>query len=282
MSATASNGLATFNNLQINSPGSYTITATDTTLPAVTSAATSFTVTPAPPSKLVFTSTVSGGHPVGTTANVGPFQVKVEDQFGNAVSNTGPPVSLLLSSSSAGSTIFTPTSGGTTSATVTIPTGSSTSSTFFYADTKSGSPTITATATVNTFVVSGTTNGFTMTPAAAVKVAFVQQPTTTTAGNAISPSPTVQVEDTFGNAVPGSGVTVTMSANGFSFTGGSTTSTTTNAAGLATFYEPGHQHCRQRLHPDGGLERTRQRQLELLHGERRHADQAGVHLDGER
>ncbi len=231
----ASNGVATFNNLQINSPGSYTITATDIPHPGVTSAATSFTVTPAPPSQLVFTSTVSGNHTVGTTANVGPFQVKVEDQFGNPITNSGAPVSLQLSSSSAGSTFFTPTSGGTTAATVTIPSGSSTSSPFFYADTKSGSPTITATATVNTFVVSGATSGFAMVPAAGSKLAITAQPPNpATAGQAFTVG--VTVEDQFNNVVTiGTGSTdaIKVTLTGGSFASGTTTVSAVN--GVATF-----------------------------------------------
>ena len=236
VSAAASNGVATFNNLQIRTPGSYTITATDTTHSAVTAAATSFTVTPAPPSQLVFTSTVSGNHSVGTSASVGPFQVTVEDQFGNAVTNTGSPVSLGLTSSSAGSTFFTPTSGGTSSATVTIPTGSSTSSTFFYADTKAGSPTITATATVNTFVVSGTSSGFTMIPAAENKLAITTQPpSSVAAGQGFSVG--VTVEDQFGNQITtgntGSNDSIQIALVGGSFASGTTTVTAGN--GLANF-----------------------------------------------
>ncbi len=236
VSAAASNGVATFNNLQIRTPGSYTITATDTTHSAVTGAATSFTVTPAPPSQLVFTSTVSGNHTVGTSASVGPFQVTVEDPFGNAVTNTGSPVSLGLTSSSAGSTFFTPTSGGTSSATVTIPTGSSTSSTFFYADTKTGSPTITATATVNTFVVSGTSSGFTMIPAAENKLAITTQPpSSVAAGQGFSVG--VTVEDQFGNQITtgntGSNDSIQIALVGGSFASGTTTVTAGN--GLANF-----------------------------------------------
>ena len=137
----ASNGVATFTGLKINIAANYTITATDSTRPTVTPVTSSqFTVTPAPPSQLIFTSTVTGNHPVGTTANVGPFVVKVEDQFGNAVANTGAPVSLLLASSSSGTTFFTPTSGGTTAGTTTIPTGASSSVPFYYSDTRSAAP----------------------------------------------------------------------------------------------------------------------------------------------
>ncbi len=181
----AANGLATFTGLKIDVPASYTITATDTTHATVTPVTSgSFTVTPAPPSQLVFTSTVSGSHPVGTTATVGPFAVKVEDQFGNAVANTGAPVSLLLSSTSTGSYFFTPNSGGSTSGVVTIPSGASTSQSFYYADTGAGTPTISASATVNSFIVSGTTTGFTMTPGTEKQLAITAQPPASVAAGA--------------------------------------------------------------------------------------------------
>ena len=120
---------------------------------------------------------------------------------------------------------------------MTIPTGSSTSSTFFYADTKSGSPTITTTATVNTFAVSGTTNGFTMTPAAENKLAITTQPpSSVTAGQAFSVG--VTVEDQFGNQITtgntGSTDSIQIALTGGSFASGTTT-TVTAANGMATF-----------------------------------------------
>jgi hypothetical protein len=56
-----------------------------------------------------------------------------------------------------------------------------------------------------------TSNSFTTSPAAASKIAFVQQPTNATAGNAISPSVTVGVEDQFGNIVTTDNSNVTLS-----------------------------------------------------------------------
>ena len=88
-----------------------------------------------------------------------------------------------------------------------------------------------------TGTITGTQSGITVQAAGASKLAFAQQPTTTTAGNAISPAVTVQVQDPYGNAVADSGATVnmTVSAGPGPFTGTSTTSATTSGAGLATF-----------------------------------------------
>ena len=235
----ASNGVATFSGLKIDTPGTnYTITATDQTHTAVTPVTSgTFTVTPAPPSQLVFTTKVSGSHPVGTTATVGPFAVTVEDQFGNTVANTGAPVSLLLSSTSSGTYFFTPTPGGSAGATVTIGTGSSVSSPFYYADTGAGTPTISASATVNTFVVSGTTSGFTMLPGAESQIAITTQPpSSVSAGTSFTVGVTVQ--DQYGNTITtgntGSTDTIALSLSPGSFAAGTTSKAATN--GVATFH----------------------------------------------
>ena len=231
----ASNGVATFSGLKINTPAGYTITASDTSHPAVTSATAALTVTPAPPSQLVFTSTVSGNHTVGTTAGVGPFAVQVRDQFGNAVANTGGPVTLLLSSSSSGTTFFTPTNGGAVAGAVTIANGASTSSNFYYSDTRAGTPTITASATVNTFVVSGTTTGFTMVAGAENTLAITTQPPGSVAvGTSFTVG--VSVQDSFGNTVTtgtGSTDSIHLALSSGSFTAGTTTKAATG--GVATF-----------------------------------------------
>jgi hypothetical protein len=81
-------------------------------------------------------------------------------------------------------------------------------------------------------------NTFTVNPGSASKLAFIQQPTNGTAGTVFAPSPTVQIEDQFGNHVAQSGTAITMAiASGPrpNFTNGSTTSVNTNASGLATF-----------------------------------------------
>ena len=67
-----------------------------------------------------------------------------------------------------------------------------------------GTQTITATDTV-TGSITGTQSGITVNAAAAFKLGFGQQPGTSTAGSAISPAVTVQVQDQYGNAVSSSG-----------------------------------------------------------------------------
>ena len=209
-SVNANNGVATFTGLKINTPGSYTITASDTTKPTVTSVTSgSFTVSPAPPSQLVFTTTVTGSHPVGTAANVGPFVVKVEDQFGNAVANTGAR-SLLLRKQLVGFDFLHADLGGSAGDDRHDPDDASSSVPFYYADTRAGAPTISASASVNSFNVNGTTTGFTMTAGAESKLAITTQPASST-GAGTSFTVGVTVQDQFGNTITtGTGATDTI------------------------------------------------------------------------
>ncbi|HXI70589.1 MAG TPA: Ig-like domain repeat protein [Verrucomicrobiae bacterium] len=89
-------------------------------------------------------------------------------------------------------------------------------------------------ATVNG-ITAGTTSfgALTEVAGAANKLAFGVQPSTTTAGSAISPSVTVIVQDQFGNMVTGDSSTVTIASSTTAFTG----STLSKAAssGVATF-----------------------------------------------
>jgi uncharacterized repeat protein (TIGR02543 family) len=100
---------------------------------------------------------------------------------------------------------------------------------------KSG--TVAANATIR-----GTANGseiadtaaVTFTPGIANKLAFVQQPTNAIVGAALSPAPSIQLKDQYGNNVPSSGVTVKI---GLSYGSGMLTGTDsvlTNGSGLAT------------------------------------------------
>jgi Bacterial Ig-like domain (group 1) len=66
-------------------------------------------------------------------------------------------------------------------------------------------------------------------------LAYVQQPTTTAAGQAITPAVTVQLQDAGGNPVGLAGVTVTLSLTTGSGTLSGTLSHLTDASGLATF-----------------------------------------------
>jgi hypothetical protein len=81
----------------------------------------------------------------------------------------------------------------------------------------------------------GTGVSLSVSAAAASKLVFGQQPTNATAGVAISPAVTVNVEDAFGNVVTTDNSTVTLMLNGGTFAGGSTTATATASNGVVTF-----------------------------------------------
>ncbi len=97
-----------------------------------------------------------------------------------------------------------------------------------------GSQSITATDTT-TGSVTGSDTGIAVTPAAASQLTFGQQPTTTTAGQAITPAVPVDVKDQYGNLVTSDSFTVTLTLSGGTFASGSATESATASGGVATF-----------------------------------------------
>ena len=80
--------------------------------------------------------------------------------------------------------------------------------------------------------ISGISNEFDVQTGGATRAEIIQQPTNTAGGQAISPSPAVEVTDAQGNPV--SGVNVEANLSSKSFASGSTTQTTNNS-GVAVF-----------------------------------------------
>src|SRR5262249_8694015 len=76
---------------------------------------------------------------------------------------------------------------------------------------------------------------FTINAPSAAKLAFVQQPSNTSAGAAISPAVTVAVEDANGNTVAGDTSIVTLTLSSGTFAGGGTTVSAAAVNGVATF-----------------------------------------------
>ena len=136
--AAAVNGVATFNNLVVNAAGSYTLTATSGGITSATSS--SFTISPASASKLVFTTQPANGS-VGTA--IAPVVVKVQDAYGN-----------LVTTSVAAITVASTPSG--VSATVNAVNGVATFSSLVFS--AGGSYTLTATSTGLSSAASGTFN----------------------------------------------------------------------------------------------------------------------------
>ena len=212
----ASGGIATFNNVLFDTAGNYTLTVAAGGLPDANSA--SFTVNPGAESLIVWGQQPSD---VAAGAAISPsMTVEAEDSFGNIVTSDSRSVTLAVATG--------PGSIGGTD-TVAFSSGVATFSNVKFD--MAGSYSIAAS---DSFSPVTTSNSFTVSPAAASQVAFVQQPSTVTAGSAISPAITVDVEDPFGNIVTtdSSNVTLAIHTGGGSIGG---TSTVAASSGVATF-----------------------------------------------
>ncbi|HUY31916.1 MAG TPA: hypothetical protein VMV69_03985 [Pirellulales bacterium] len=228
--ATVSSGVATFNGLSLTTAGQYTLSATDTTTAAIAAAtSTTFVISPAAASQLVFTS-----QPANTTASQAidapsGVQVSIEDSFGNVETGDKSNVTIGIASPSgatfAGGTLTEPAVAGVaTFKDLVIDTaGTFTLSAADATDSLSGFNS-------NSFNVSAAT--------ATSKLVFTSQPANTTAGQAIDAPSGVQVsiEDSFGNVETGDTSNVTMaiaSPSGSTFASGSLSEPA--VAGVATF-----------------------------------------------
>ena len=220
-------GVATYSGCSFTTASgtAYTVTAASGLL---TSAQANTTVSASTVNKLVITSTATSGT-AGSSANIGPMTVQEQDVYGNP---TTAAETVTLTSNSAGTTKFAATSGGTAITTVSIP-ASSSSAQFFYGDTKSGTPTITAAATG---LISGS-QAETVTASTATQLVVTTQPVGgVIEGTAFATQPSVLVEDVYGNVVTSDTSTVTLAVSSYSPANGGTTQGTlacTNTGGLA-------------------------------------------------
>jgi hypothetical protein len=97
-----------------------------------------------------------------------------------------------------------------------------------------GTQSITATDTTNGSIT-GSDSGITVSPAAASKLFFAQQPISTTAGQEISPAVRVDITDQYANLITSNTSTVTLTLSGGTFAGGSATVSAAASSGVATF-----------------------------------------------
>lgn len=225
---TDTTGIATFLDLAIQQAGTYQLQASGGGLPSVSSA--SFTISPALGAGAALSITpLSGG---GQTTVVGatyssPLKALLQDAFmnpipGAAVTFAAPPPGGASVSFGSSATVMTDVNGIATS------------------------PTMTANGQVGAFQVTASTTGaaasatFSLTNVVgpANELAFIQQPTNTAGGAMITPPVTVQVEDSFGNAVQTVNIPVTLQVNPVvarMLTPLSFAAQLTDANGLATF-----------------------------------------------
>ncbi len=213
--ATASNGVATFNNLVLSASGTYTLTATDGAL----------------------TSTNSSSFFIANSAKLGFLQQPTQTTAGVAVN---PAVTVAVESQS-GSTITTDTS----TVILTINQGS-----FANGSTTVAAQCVNGVATFNNLVIDATgsytlvatdgglqqaqSNSFNIV-AIASHLVFTQQPNNTHLGEAVNPSVAVSLEDGFGNVATGDSSNVTLTLAGATFFGGGTTVTVAAINGVASF-----------------------------------------------
>jgi hypothetical protein len=219
VSAQAVDGIATFNNLVINTAGSYILRATDTN-PNLDPGFAPFTINPAAAVKLAFlqqpTNTSSG------TTITPAATVAVEDANANAVTTDTSSVTLTLSSGAF--------AGGSNTVTASAVNGVATFSSLVI--NAAGTYTLVAS---DGSLTGATSTSFTISAGAASRLAFLQQPSNATAGGTITPAVTVAVEDANGNAVPTDTSTVTLTLSSGAFAGGSNTVTASAANGIVTF-----------------------------------------------
>jgi hypothetical protein len=219
---TNTGGIASFSNLKINTAGTgYTLTFTTFVAgaPSVTSAA--FEIKP-DYNGAVMTMNRQPGTTTAGSAVAGPPRVTVKDQFNNNI--TGMDVSVTLSSGS-----FT---GASTTKVKTSGSGLATFSNLRIEAAGSYSLSF----RLDTFAAQVTSNSFTVNPAAAARLSMLIQPSSiATAGVAFATQPSVRLQDSFGNNVSQSDLSVTVEVESGAGTLAGTLTATTNAQGVAAF-----------------------------------------------
>jgi hypothetical protein len=220
----ASSGVATFS-CSINKVGTgYTLTASSSGLPSATT--NPFNISAGSPSQFVITSTPLSGT-ASASATLGPLTVQEQDALGNPTTTAE---TVTLGSNSVGTAKFSATSSGSAITTVSIPSGSS-SATFYYGDTKAGSPTI----TVSGALTSGTQVETISAGSPSQLVTTSTPPASSTAGTNFTVA--LSVEDSLGNVVTSSSAPVALAIGTNPGTGTLTcASNPLNASsGVATF-----------------------------------------------
>ena len=221
VSVAAVSGVATFANLSLNRSGAgYTLTAAATGLTGATSAG--FTVDPGAASALAITTAPTAGQS-GSAVTPQPV-VRLVDANGNTVPTSGTLVTATLASGT----------GTLTGATATTVNGVATFPTLAFTGTAGN-----ISLAFNATGVAGATTGlFPVTAGAPASLAFVQQPSTSTAGTNITPTIQVRVLDASGNQVSTATNAITL-AIGTNPGGGVLSGTTTQAAASGSASFPG-------------------------------------------
>jgi hypothetical protein len=215
LTRSATNGVATFDDLRIDKQGTgYTLAFIVGQLKVTTS---TFNVVASGAATVTKVAGDNQSVAAGDVAAVAPV-VKVTDAFGNPIAGIA--------------VTFTPASGSgsvTGGATTTDATGAAKLE-GWKVGTVPGSNSLTAAAAG----VGSATFAATVVAAQASKLVMATEPSSSgTSGVALATQPVVQVQDQFGNAVSTTGISITASVSAGSLVGGTTV--TTNASGKAAF-----------------------------------------------
>lgn len=218
-SITDVNGLATVTFTTSTTAGTvHTVTGTDAD--NLTGTSGSITTIAGPAKKVVFVQQPSDATAGATISPA--VTVQLQDVNGNNVAAAGVDITISLSSGT-----------GELNGTILQTTNASGLATFNDLNINiAGTKNLTASSDGLNSAVS---NAFTISAGAVAKVGFSQQPSDTTAGNTISPSVTVQLQDIYGNNVSTGSVSITMTLSSGTGVLSGTTVETTQASGLATF-----------------------------------------------
>ncbi len=219
--ATVSGGVATFAGLSDTAAGTITLSFSIPAAGVAPVTSGSITISPASASQLAFTQQPNDA--VAGSAISPSVGVAVEDPYGNVVTSDGSTVTLSLSPGTF--------AGGSSTISATANAGVATFTGLIIDATGN----YTLAMSDGSLRPQGTGTSFKVTPAAASRLAFAQQPTNVTAGSAINPAPSVQVLDAFGNVVTGDTSTITLTLNGGTFADGSSMATAAASSGVATF-----------------------------------------------
>ncbi|HMC67825.1 MAG TPA: hypothetical protein VKJ07_01615, partial [Mycobacteriales bacterium] len=204
----------------LKTAGSQTITATDSVTVTIAGTSGSIAVEAAAPATVGFVQ-----QPTSTTAgaSISPdITVQVQDAFANNVA--GIDVTIAIDSNPGSGTL-----SGTTLATADA--GGIATFSGLSID-KAGTGYTLLASTTTAFADSAP---FDITAAAPATAVFVQGPASATAGVAISPAVTVNVQDAFGNNVSGASVTIAILVNAGGGTLSGSTTATTDTNGIAGF-----------------------------------------------
>ncbi|HKK45991.1 MAG TPA: invasin domain 3-containing protein [Balneolaceae bacterium] len=212
-SVSFTNGIATPTVTVTKAGSGQTITATDG---GITGTSNNFNVNSGPISVSASSVTATSPHTANGT-DAATVTIKLNDTYGNPVSGlSASAFTLSLTGNAIAGSVIETSTAGIYRTNITDNTAEKVSLTVTANGTKlENNPII-------TFVAGP--------PASLV---ITQQPTNTTAGQMITPTPQVQVRDANNNPVSGAGIAVTLNTGNFA--DGSVTSVNTDAAGIATF-----------------------------------------------